>query len=204
MKTALNTSLTLIPVVCAWAVLSSVSVRGEEIRMANNVGATEPAKTASPSNQPPAAALSPGIAEILKMADAGVSPDVILTYVEASPSGPQPTDRDIIALKEHKVSDEVVKLLLKRSATARVEKAKAKNEAVLQIMESRRAATGGLDPESYDYFRAYHLQPRTVAFANQRLYSSGPYYPRANSYGPVYTYSASPGRYGHPAYRGYR
>jgi hypothetical protein len=204
MKTTLNTSVTLVLVVCAWAVLWAASAVGEEIKTANNVGATEPAKTVSPSNQPPAAALSPGIAEILKMADAGVSPDVILTYVEASPSGPQLTDRDIIALKEHEVSDEVVKLLLKRSAAARVETARAKNEAVLQIMESRRATTGGLDPESYDYFRAYHLQPRTVAFANQRLYSSGPYYPRAYSYGPVYTYCAPPGRYGHPAYRGYR
>jgi hypothetical protein len=204
MKTTLKASVTLIPVVCALVVLWTASAVGEELTTANTVGATEPAKTVSPSNQPPATALSPGIAEILKMADAGVSPDVILTYVEASPSGPHPTDKDIIALKEHKVSDEVVKLLLKRSATARVETAKAKSEAVLQIMESRRAATGGLDPESYDYFRAYHLQPRTVAFANQRLYSSGPYYPRAYGYGPVYTYGGVPGRYGHPAYRGYR
>jgi hypothetical protein len=190
---------------CALAVLGATSAVAQEAQPANVLAATNAvATTPNPSNQPPAVALSPGIAEIVKMADAGVSADVMLTYVESSTAGPQPSEKDIIALKEHKVPDEVVKLLLRRSATARNEATKAKNEAVLQVVESRRAVTGGLDPESYDYFRAYHLQPRAVAAANQRLYPyAGPYAPRGYGYGPVFTYGVPlSGRPGYPAYRG--
>lgn len=190
-----------VPVALIAVGLWGATVMAQETKPAVGV-ATNAVTTQSPSNQSSATGVSAGVSQILKMADAGVSTEVILAYVEASPVGPQPSDKDIIALKEHKVPDDVVKLLLKRSATARDQATQSKNEALLQIVESRRAVAGGVDPDSYDYFRAYHLQPRATAAANQRLYSSyGPYYPRAFNYGPVYSYG-SVGRYGYPAYRG--
>ena len=191
-----------LPVAVIAVGLWGATVIAQEAKPAANGPSTNAVTAQSHSNQSSATSVSAGVSQILKMADAGVSTEVILAYVEASPVGPQPTDKDIIALKEHKVPDEVVKLLLKRSSVAREQAIQSKNEALLQIVESRRAVAGGVDPDSYDYFRAYHLQPRATAAANQRLYSSyGPYYPRAYNYGPVYTYGA-PGRYGYPGYRG--
>jgi len=135
------------------------------------------------TNPPPAAALSSGASEILKMADAGVSTVVIKAYIESSPTVWQPTDVDLIALKKHNVSDEVATLLLKRSAQARTAVAQARKDAVGRAISARRMASGGLDPDSYEYFQYYYLQPRALAYAYQRL---SPYY-----------YPSFPYRYGH-------
>jgi hypothetical protein len=145
--------------------------------------------------------LSQGVVEIVKMADAGVSMEVIKTYIESSPKAFAPTDDDVIALKKHNVGDDVVTLLLKRGAEARAKATAAKNEAVAQVLSSRRASSGGFEPESYDYFRYYYLQPRALASANQRLYPYyGPYFSRPYAYGPIYGYGAPTRSY----YRGYR
>jgi len=155
------------------------------------------------TSQSSSAAISPGVTEILKMADAGVSAEVIKTYVESSPVAPQPTDDDVIAMKKHNVGDDVVTLLLKRGAEARSRTAVAKQEAVAQVISTRRASSGGFEPESYDYFRHYYLQPRALASANQRLYPYyGPYFARPYGYGSVYGYGAPVS--GRPYYRGFR
>jgi hypothetical protein len=125
------------------------------------------------TNQPLIVAQSPGASEIVKMVDAGVSTEVIKAYIECSPTAWQPTDADVIALKKHNVPDEVATLLLKRGAQARTAVARAKQDAVARAMSARRMASGGLDPESYDYFQYYYLQPRAMASAYERL---SPYY----------------------------
>ncbi|MCX6905462.1 MAG: hypothetical protein NTW03_18685 [Verrucomicrobia bacterium] len=144
------------------------------------------------TNPPPAAALSPGISEILKMADAGVSPEVIKTYVESSPMAYQSTEADVIALKQHHVADEVVILLLKRGAQVRVALAQAKNEAAARALALRTRASGGFDPDSYEYFQYYYLQPRAQASMYQRLYPYAyprfPYaYGQAAGFGPTFS-----------------
>jgi hypothetical protein len=179
--------------ISAIAILCAVPAAAEEARPVNDSAAAEAVSAASQSP-----ALSPGVAEILKLADAGVSPDIVVTFVESFPSAPQLTGKDIIAMKEHNVPDEVVKLVLKRGASARVAATKARNEAILSVVESRRLASGGVDPESYDYFRAYYLQPRAMASANHRLYPHfGRYSPRG------YPHRSGYGN-GVPVYRGFR
>lgn len=137
------------------------------------------AEQAVATNLPPSRALSPGVGEILKMADAGVSMEVIKAYVECSPIPYQPTGEDVIALKNHKVADEVVTILLKRGAQVRAALVQARNDALARALASRRMASGGLDPESYEYFQHYYLQPRALASAYERLapysYSSFPF-----------------------------
>jgi hypothetical protein len=168
----------------------------------NTVVAAKPA-AAPATNQPSGTTISPGVTEILKMADAGVSAEVIKTYVETSPVAPQPTDDDVIAMKKHNVGDDVVTLLLKRGAEVRTKTAAAKQEAVAQVVSARRASSGGFEPESYDYFRHYYLQPRALASANQRLYPYyGPYFARPYGYGSVYGYGAPVS--GRPYYRSFR
>jgi hypothetical protein len=146
-----------------------------------------------PTNSPPPAVLSPAVGDILKLADAGVSQDVIRTYVECSATPCQPTGADLIALKQHKVGDDIATLLLKRAAQARVAVAQARAQAIQQVISARNASSGGLDPEGYDYFRFNYLQPRAMAFAYQQL--SPYYYP---SYGYPYRYGPA---FGSPYFR---
>src|SRR5271157_2069431 len=96
-----------------------------------------------PTNSVATGVLSPGVGDILKMADAGVSMEVIKTYIECSPTKPQPTDADMIALKQHNVPDEIATLLLKRGAQVRVAVAQARAAAVERVLSSRNMAAGG-------------------------------------------------------------
>jgi hypothetical protein len=192
-------SQVLLSLVSTLALLWAAQATAQTTALVTNAVAADVAKAASPSNPPPAVVLSAGITEILKLADAGVSAEVITTYIETSPLKLQPTEQDVIALKAHNVPDAVVNLLLKRGAQARDAATQARNEAILQIVESRRAASGGIDPESHDFFRTYYLQPRAVAAANQRL---DPYYGRGYGYGPAFNYGGP--LLARPVYRGYR
>lgn len=138
--------------------------------------AAPPATRTAPgltTNQSPSTALSPGISEILEMADARVSAEVIKTYVECSSTSYQPTGAEIITLKKHDVADEVVTLLLKRGAQVRSAALQARNGGLARALSPRRMASGGLDPDSYDYFQYYYLQPRALASVYQTL---SPYY----------------------------
>lgn len=142
------------------------------------------------------ATLLPEVAGVIRLAEAGVSAEVITAYVEAAPvSGPL-TEADIIALKQKSVGDEVTKLLLRRGAVARVAVIEARQAATAQAVGERRLAAGGFDPEGYDYFQYYHLQPRTMASARERLYGG----PGARRYGWGYRYGTAygPGFPGRP------
>jgi hypothetical protein len=180
------------------AILCSLSIHGQE--PAGSAPATNAvpahAATATATNAP----LSPGIADLLKLADAEVSPLVIKTFIECSPAALQPTSADLIALKTHGVSDEIMTLLLQRGAQTRVATAQGKADAEHRAQAVKRLAAGGFDPEGYDYFQYYHLRTRTLATVAQQL---GPYgytalppgygFAGTYGYGPRFGY---PGRYG--------
>lgn len=135
---------------------------------------------------------SVGIDEILKMVEAGVSKDVIKTFIENSPVPYNLSASDLIALKSRGVTDDLTTALMKRGAVMRTQA----NQAVADptSTEPRASASGTslqrerrghLDPEGYDYFWYYYLYPRTLASANQRFYSSGApldFYPYAYGY----------------------
>jgi hypothetical protein len=159
---------------------------------------------------------SAGLDEILKMLQAGVSKDVIKTYIETAPVVAPLSASDIVSLKERGLPDDVTMALMKRAAelTARTDQAGATNaapakvtgtaslDALVAALRRGQANTGHLDPEGYDYFRYYYLQPRSIAAANERLYSYPPFaaYP---PYGPGYysPWGLRPGFFG-PQYPG--
>ena len=150
----------------------------------------------SPSEQPATFPLSPAVAAVVKMADANVSPEVLKAYIESSPPTAPLAEADIIALKQHNVADEVATLLIKQGAKTRALEVQKKNEAIIRGVAARNAKFGGMDPESYDYFQYYYLQPRAMASAYQRLY---PYYgPGALFYGSSPRLGRSPYGYGWP------
>jgi hypothetical protein len=161
--------------------------------------AAAPNGTAGPASALPPAAPSPLVIDVLRLSDAGVSVEVIRTYIECCPNPRSPTDADLIVLKQHNVPDEIATLLLQRGAQARAVSAQAKAAALRQAISVRRAASGGFDPESYSYFQYYYLQPRAMSFAAQQFYPS---YPNAWQNGPGYGPSAfRRGMY--PGYAGY-
>ena len=122
---------------------------------------------------------SAGVDEVLQMMRAGVSTEVMKTYIENSPIPYSLTAKDIIALKDQAVPDDLTTAMLKRGATLRAQVAEAgKASALLPAYSGGNRLYGGLDPESYEYFQYYYLYPRTLAAANARLFT-----PYGSSYG---------------------
>ncbi len=124
---------------------------------------------------------SAGVEEILKMAQAGVSMEVIKTYIESSPVAYDPSPDDLIALKERGIPDDVTMALVKRGAALRAQVSPSGNLSAMPAAYPDRRRYGRLDPESYDYFQYYYLYPRTLAYANQRLFSP---YPSFSGFAP--------------------
>ena len=158
--------------------------------------------------QSPAPALSAGIEEILKMVDAKVSPDVIKAYVESAAVGCNLAATDIVALKAGGVRDDITTALVKRSAEVGTQVRQAGADSSVTPPTPLPAAKSSakayarsyaLDPESYEYFQYYYLQPRTLASVCQRL---SPYYSHSYGYNAPLPYGVyNPGRRSH-AYRG--
>ena len=131
------------------------------------------------------------------MVQAGVSKDVIKAYIETDQIASPLSATDLITLKEHGVPDDLAVALLKRAAdlAAKTSEVGASNaaparvsgtaslDALVAALRSSQLNPGYLDPEGYDYFRYYYLYPRTLAAANQQLYSSPafPSYPAYSS-----------------------
>jgi hypothetical protein len=154
------------------------------------------AQDASSSQANPAVAqTAPGnnAADILKMLDAGVSTDVIKTYIRTSPGGWNLGASDLITLKQRGVADDLTVELLNHHAPV----SSAQQMPIAPIATSAPQTivvrTARPDPEGYDFFQHYYLFPRTLAYANQTL-GYAPYY----SYGYGY-----PRRFGGPS-PGYR
>lgn len=159
-------SIRLVAVLLALQGTALCALRGAEAPTTEPV-AVAPNQTAKPaSNAAPAGALSPLVAEVLKMAAADVSPAVLRTYVECSPMVYEMSHADVIALKQAHVADEVVTLLLQRGAEIRSARLQARREAAARASAPAKSVVG-LDPESYEYFQYYHLHSRTLATVAQ-------------------------------------
>ena len=179
-----------------------------EARQSESVAtATASARPTGGKSQPDtqgAAQYSAGVDEILKMVQSGISTEVARLYIENSPIAYELSAADIIALKDHAVPDELVTAMIKRGAAL-------KRQARQTMMAIVNAATssggnrryGALDPEGYDYFQYYYLYPRTLAAANQRLFSPSPSFSRSAPYhygywGPVPFNPYPPSAFSHP------
>ena len=178
----------------------------ENVPAATSAGATNVApaqfkpvaNATNQASQPAVVMPGSGAADILKMLDAGVSKDVVITYIQTLPGGWSLSGADLIALKQHGVPDDVVMELLKHHAPAVVEPAAASANPPESSTASQPSQpvvvvrSGRLDPESYDYFQHYYLYPRTLAYVNQTLgYNPAPF-----NYG--YGYGYAPYYYGRP------
>jgi hypothetical protein len=75
----------------------------------------------------PAGTYSAGVTEIIKMLDAKVDAPVILAYIQNSPSPYNPDATELIALKEHGASTELLVALLHRGDELRLQLAQAQS-----------------------------------------------------------------------------
>jgi len=115
---------------------------------------------------------SPGLDDILQMIQAGVSTEVTKSYIENSPIRYTLTPSEIIALKKQGVPDELTSAMLKHGAMPAAQPSlQGKPRALILPYSGGYRPYGGLDPEGYEYFQYYYLYPRTLAAANQRLYT---------------------------------
>ena len=152
---------------------------------ASAVPADSPAPTAA-SAAP--AQTSVGAEQLLKLLQAGVAKDVIRAYIQTATTVPPLSATDIVTLKEHGLPDDLTVALMKRQAelAAQADHARASNaaparlsgtvslDALVAALRTSKPSGGYLDPEGYDYFQYYYLNPRAIASANQRIFSSYP------------------------------
>jgi hypothetical protein len=134
--------------------------------------AQEVAPQRTPAAQGAKAKLCGGVEAILRMVRAGVSKDVVKTYIENS----RPlvvTPDEVIALKEQSVPDEITTALLKRGAAAQASVASS-GGGERDLQDRPAAPRVRMDPESYEFWWYHYAYPRTLAFAYERLY---PHYP---------------------------
>jgi hypothetical protein len=62
---------------------------------------------------------SSGLSEIAKLVDAKIDPKIVITFVKASPIAYQPSADDIVKLKEHGASNEVIEAILNHGSNLR-------------------------------------------------------------------------------------
>ena len=99
----------------------------------------------------PAGTYSAGIAEIIKMLDAKVDAPVILAYIQNSPIPYNPEATELIALKEHGASTEMLMALLHHG-----------DELRLQLAQAQSAVNPPPAAPAYDYAPAGGLSGVSV------------------------------------------
>src|SRR4051812_41711741 len=94
----------------------------------------------------PANTFSAGINDIIKMVQAGISKELLKTYIENSPVPYNLSPADLIALKERGVADDITTALIKRGAVVRTQ-TNPIAAPVEQVREGGSSGRDGLDPE---------------------------------------------------------
>ena len=103
------------------------------------------------------------LADVLKMVEAGVSPDVIRAFLENSSSAYDPNASDLIVLKTNGVPDSVTTAMMKRAAEIKAINETKKTESMARASAAFEAGPVAMDPESYDFWWYTHGLPRAMA-----------------------------------------
>ena len=125
----------------------------------------------------PAARFSPGVADIVKLVDAKVDPEVIKTYIKSSSTAYNPSATEIIALKDKGVGPEILPAMLQRGAEVRA--------------QSMRAAAGGCHRSIRGRSTPTTLRRRLTTTAHSRFIRiTRPAIPLTRTRIPTYDYPA--------------
>jgi hypothetical protein len=94
---------------------------------ANSSPAVAPLILSGRQSARPAGTFSPGVTEIIKMLDAKVETEVLLAFIQNSPIPYNPDAAELIALKEHGASTEILTSILHHGDELRVRLAQAES-----------------------------------------------------------------------------
>jgi hypothetical protein len=183
----------LVPFACAAGVAlaeepADTKVATEEAVAKSPEVAAEPALSSEASPKKDTHQLPKYIEEVVQMSEAGMSPLVLTTFIENSGIAYEPTGADLLAMKKRGVPDEVMVVMLAKSAAIKAEydaarKAASKRIAAPAIVRSL-STDGELDPESYEFFWYHHAYPRALAGSYRTLapYAQSFYFDRPHRY----------------------
>jgi hypothetical protein len=151
----------------------------------------EPLILCGKPNRLPAGEYSPGVAELLKMLDAGINPHAIEAYILNSPVAYNPETAELVILKERGASAEVLVALLHRADELPDRRAPARMTEVVTSTTGAGdrflAVVYPADPEPY-----FDPEEQPVAEAN---YEPAPTWPAHGWVAPFW--EAGPRRYEH-------
>jgi hypothetical protein len=139
---------------------------------------------------PPASPYSPGVGELLKLAEAKVSKEVMLKFVATSDLVVYPTAGELVAMKKQDVPDEVIVAFMDRGAALIKESRGIEQDRRIAVpsIVSALSTEGEMDPDSYEFWWYHYAYPRALSFSYKTL---TPYLPTTYD-----TYSYYPRRYG--------
>jgi hypothetical protein len=156
-------------VITFWASLESQCINA----VAPGVVAARPNGAATPTIS--AARYSAGIADIVKLTDAKVDPEVIKTFIKSSQVAYNPSADELIALKNRGVGSEILSAILQRGGEVRAQ--------ALPAGQSSTAATQPYSGGATQYAPAYTASAQPV-------YASYNYgYPAVSYVTPAYSYA---------------
>lgn len=137
-----------------------------------------------------AAKLSWGLDDVVKLSKAGVDESVILTYIQNSGVGYNPTAQDIIQLREVGVSSQITASLMQRGSEVR----QAAVEAQKQAQATAPAPAPAQPAPAYTAPATYVAPASTVTYIGYPNYA----YSYGGYYGPsYYSYPYYPRSYGY-------
>src|ERR1039457_3801762 len=135
----------------------------------------------------PATRYSPGVADIVKLADAKVDAEVIKTYIRNSPTAYNPSATEIIALKDHGVGPEILAAMLQHGAEVRA-----------QSMRTAQAPPNMATPQPNPGAATPYAPAPGNDYSAQAVYPNSAYSYPDYSYG--YSYPAYGSGYAWPSY----
>jgi hypothetical protein len=137
--------------------------------------ATASAATTAAAEAKPAHKLPAAFEEVAKMAESGVSAEVLLQFVETSATVARPTGPDIIAMKNRGVPDPVIVTMMHRGAQEASRPNPSRDSIAAPAIVRTLATDGQLDPESYEFFWYHHAYPRALQNSYEALSQYHPY-----------------------------
>ena len=157
--------------------------RPSEARQTKSSTTAKDADVAKPDAQDSAKAThSRGVEDVMKLADAKVSKEVMLSFVETSSVAYQPSAGEVIAMKSRGVPDEVITAMLKQGAKVKAQVAQARREVAGPAIVRDLSTRGNLDPENYDFFFYHYLYPRALSYSYKTLAPYSPAYSPRNPF----------------------
>ena len=186
----MKTSVTLLSIITIF-VIATTSLRAVTLESGQAAKPTAESRKSTAKGESANQALSYGIAEIVKMVEAGVDVSTIETYVQSSPTAYNPSAQDIVQLHEQGVPSSIITAVIRHGKELR-EKWAQSQPAQSQVPSQQTAPASpnnGLSAQP-TYVRAsapqnYYASP---SYTYPAYYPSYSYYPNYSYFYPYYSY----------------